>query len=199
MNANVLARASAVLLSACACLSCASAPADLVVHSPSRVFSATVKVTPDGRASLSGLEGPSTSVGLYGDELRGRIDGSPVILTLDDRAMSITGLLGQRPVNLRVRGTDDGYHVSGLLAGALSDYDIAWSDRSGLRGRIGKCSYDLQWTEPAGGFQGQRECSDGHIEPVFVQEPAPMRPAREAGSGLSATQSVAVLTLALAR
>jgi hypothetical protein len=102
-------------------------------------------------------------------------------------------------VNLRVRGTDGGYHVSGLFAGILSDYDVAWSDRDGLRGKIGRCSYELRWTEPEAAFEGQRACTGGNIEPVFVQEPAPMHPAREAGSGLSATQTVALLTLALAR
>jgi hypothetical protein len=199
MNAKVLARAGAVLLSACGPLSCASAPGDLVVRSPTRVFSATVKVTPDGRNSLAALEGPFTSAALYGDELRGRIEGMPVFLTLDDGAMRITGLLGQQPVNLRVRATDGGYHVSGLFAGILSDYDVAWSDRDGLRGKIGKCSYELRWTEPEAAFEGQRACTGGNIEPVFVQEPPPMHPAREAGSGLSATQTVALLTLALAR
>jgi hypothetical protein len=199
MDAKNTALCCAVLLSACAGLSCAAGQGDLLVRSPSRVFSAAVKVTQDGRASLAAIEGPSTSAALYGDELRGRVDGSPLILTLDDRAMRITGLLGMEPVNLRVRGTDDGYHVSGLFAGALSEYDVAWSDHEGLRGWIGKCSYELRWTELETGFEGMRACADGNIEPVFVQQPPPMRPAREAAPGLSPTQTVALLTLALAR
>jgi hypothetical protein len=199
MNAQAIARVCAVLLSACASLSCGAGSSDLLVRTPSRVFSTAVKVTADGRGALAGLEGPSTSAALFGDELRGRFDGSPLILTLDDRTMRITGLLGQQPVNLRVRGTDDGYHVSGLFAGSLSEYDVAWSDRDGLRGVVGKCSYELRWTEPDAAFEGLGACTGGNIEPVFVQQPPPMRPARDAGPGLSATQTVALLTLALAR
>jgi hypothetical protein len=199
MDAQILAGGCAVLLSACACLSCRAAPGDLVVHSPSRVFSATVTVTPDGRAALAGLEGPSTSAALDGDELRGRVDGSPVFLTLDDRAMRITGLLGQQPVDLRVRGTDDGFHVMGLFAGTPSEYDVGWSAANGLHGKIGKCSYELQWKPSDDGFAGQRECSDGRIEPVFFKEPLPMGQKGDFGRGLTATQTVTLLTLALAR
>jgi hypothetical protein len=200
MNAKTLARSCAVLLPACATLSCGGAASnDLVLRSPSRLFSASVKVTPDGNGPLADIEGPSTSAALFGDELRGRIDGSPLILTVDDHAMRIKGLLGQQPVNLRVRETEGGYHVSGLFAGSLSDYDVTWSDRDGLRGVVGKCSYDLRWAEPDAAFEGMGACTGGNIEPVFVQQPAPMRPARDAGPGLSPTQTVALLTIALAR
>jgi hypothetical protein len=188
------ARRCATLLGIAALASCYPAPDDIVVHSPSRTFSARVTVAPDRHGGLGRLEGPLISAEVYGDELRGVFEGSPVSLKLDEGAMRITGLLGDQPVDLRVRRTEVGCHVSGLFAGALSDYDVGKSE---LRGRIGKCSYELPWTEQ--GYQGQRQCGDGRIEQVSLQEPQRMLLIDDPSSGLTTTETVAALTLALAR
>jgi hypothetical protein len=156
---RVLAPVTFVALAAMAAATgCSSVADDVFIRSPSRVASA--------RVTSTGLEGPLTSVDFYGDELRGRLDGAPVSLRVDDARLRVTGILGEGPVDLHVRRTEQGLHVSGLLGGALSEYDVG---PTALRGKIGRCSYDLRWTGED--YEGRRECSDGNIEPVVVQEP----------------------------
>jgi hypothetical protein len=167
----------ALSIATLAALGCSGAAEDMSVHSPSRVTSA--------RVTSTGLQGPLTSVDFYGDELRGRLDGSPVSLQADDVGMRVSGILGEQPVHLRIHPTPQGLHVGGLLGGSLSEYDIG---PTALRGKIGRCSYDLRWTGED--YEGRRECADGNIEPVVVQEPPAL-------ASLPPAHFVALLTLML--
>jgi hypothetical protein len=137
---------------------CSAAADDVSVRSPSRAESA--------RVTSTGLQGPLTNVSFFGDQLRGRVDGSPVNVRVDDLALRVTGILGEAPVDLQIRPTEQGLQVNGLLGGALSNFEVG---PTALQGRIGRCSYDLRWTGDA--YEGHRACSGRNIEPVSVQQP----------------------------
>ncbi len=156
---------------------CSGAGDDLLVHSPSRMASA--------RVTSTGLQGPLTNVDFYGDELRGRLDELPVSVHVDEPRLRVTGILGEQQVDLRIHRTDQGLHVGGLLAGTPTEYDVG---PAALKGKIGRCSYDLRWTGED--YEGRRECSDRSIEPAVVQVPPAL-------ASLPPARFVALLTLML--
>ena len=113
------------------------------------------------------ITGPEVSVTRYttaaDHALRGTAFGSPVDVAIVDK--KATGLLGTGPLDLSTERREGKIHVSGLIGGATSDFEI---NMKLLKGKIGQCVYDLNWTGKA--YQGTRACGNS-AEPVNVSVP----------------------------
>jgi hypothetical protein len=121
-----------------------------------------VRVTDDEMLSIE----PDFALARSDGEIRGRALGVPVVIGFsgDEGA----GVYRGAPFQVHVERTPAGLHVTGVLGGALSDFDVS-TDR--INGRVGSCGYDVRWTGSY--YSGSRACGT-HIEPVSVSMPATM-------------------------
>lgn len=113
------------------------------------------------------ITGPEVSLGRYREEghrvLRGRASDTVVELVIDEDHVS--GVIGNDRVDVAVERDGTTVAVHGLLPGALSRLAI---DASGMRGRLGRCMYDLDRTPD--GFTGRRTCG-GALENYTLDLP----------------------------
>jgi hypothetical protein len=113
------------------------------------------------------ITGPEVSVTRYSTptdhSLRGTAFGSPVDVAIVDK--KATGLLGTGPLDLSTERREGKIHISGLIGGATSDFEI---NMKLLKGKIGQCIYDLNWNGKA--YEGTRACANS-AEPVNVSVP----------------------------
>jgi hypothetical protein len=143
---------------ASAVVGCGAATSDIVLKSPRGAATANVTQT--------ALQGPDVNVGVYGHEVRGWVNGKTVSVTLDEKHKAVTGLIGDRPVQLRVREDAGGVHTRGLFGGGISAFDVS---PKAIEGTIGECSYSL--VNAGESYQGSRSCGGGP-EDVSVQLPS---------------------------
>jgi hypothetical protein len=158
----------------------------MVVVSPSRVRSASLSMEWRGDALLviTGVHGSTIDVAFDGDELRGRVGGAAVNLSVQRE--TITGLIGDQPVNLRVRTDDGAVHASGTFRGAIARLDV---EAGGLSGTLGTCSYEIKRLSRQGTYAGAQHCEGGTVEPVSV---------RTGDLSLGSTRTIALFSLVLA-
>lgn len=113
------------------------------------------------------ITGPEVSVTRYNTptdhSLRGTAFGNPVDVAIVDK--KATGLLGSGPLDLSTERREGKIHVSGLVGGTTSDFEI---NMKILKGKIGQCVYDLNWTGKS--YDGTRACASS-AEPVNVSVP----------------------------
>ena len=121
-----------------------------------------VRVTDD---QIFGIQ-PDFALARTDGEIRGRAMGVPVVIGF--HAEEGAGVYRGAPFQVRVERTPAGLHVSGLMGGALSDFDLS-TDR--INGRIGSCGWDLRWNGSV--YSGSRGCGT-RIEPISVSLPATM-------------------------
>jgi hypothetical protein len=121
-----------------------------------------VRVTDD---EMLGIE-PDFALARTDGEIRGRALGVGVVVGFhgDEGA----GVYRGAPFQVHVERTPAGLHVSGILGGALSNFDLS-TDR--INGRVGSCGYDVRWNGSE--YSGSRACGT-RIEPVSVSLPATM-------------------------
>ena len=113
------------------------------------------------------ITGPEVSVARYQTPtyhaLRGTAFGKPVDVAFVDK--KATGILGSGPLDISTERREGKIHISGLVGGALSSFDV---NMKVLKGRIGQCVYDLSWNGNA--YEGSRACGSS-AEPVTVSVP----------------------------
>jgi hypothetical protein len=113
------------------------------------------------------ITGPNVQVSRYrtaaDHSLRGTAFGSPVDVAITDR--KATGIYGTGPLELATEHRDGKVHISGLVAGGMTDFEV---NMKILKGRIGQCVYDLAWNGKA--YEGTRGCGS-NAEPVTVYVP----------------------------
>ncbi|WP_224243291.1 hypothetical protein [Hyalangium gracile] len=109
--------------------------------------------------SHDAITGPSSSLGLREDGMRGRFRDRPVDLQWNYQ--QVTGIFGAQPTKLELSEGDD-TRVSGTLGGA--PVEVLLKDDV-LVGRVGVCSYYLKRVE--GGYSGKRDCA-GPLEEQFL-------------------------------
>jgi hypothetical protein len=121
-----------------------------------------VRVSDDEMLSIE----PDFALARTDGEIRGRALGIPVVVGFqgDEGA----GVYRGAPFQVHVTRTPAGLHVTGILGGALSDFDLS-ADR--INGRVGSCGWDVRWTGSF--YSGSRACGS-RIEPVSVSLPATM-------------------------
>jgi hypothetical protein len=111
------------------------------------------------------IHGNHASFGRYAEQdglaLRGLSYGRGVNITVArDRAV---GLLGRAPVDLTVSREGDDLHYTGLIGGNPSSF---WVNKRAIRGTIGSCGYDLQWSGEA--YEGASGCGRAERMTSFV-------------------------------
>jgi hypothetical protein len=104
------------------------------------------------------ITGPSSSLSLREDGMRGRFRDQPVDLQWDYQ--KVTGVFGALPTQLELSEGDD-TRASGMLGG--DRVDLLLKDDV-LLARVGVCSYFMKRVE--GGYEGQRDCA-GPLEDSF--------------------------------
>jgi hypothetical protein len=95
--------------------------------------------------------------------LRGTAFGRSVDIAISEREAN--GSLVAGTLALTTEHRDGKIHISGLIGGAPSDFEI---NMKVLKGKIGQCLYDLDWTGKA--YEGTRACGRS-AEPVTVSVP----------------------------
>jgi hypothetical protein len=132
----------------------------------------------------SDISGPSTSLTLTDDGVRGRYYGSPLELQWTDEASSSV-LGGQRTRLELTPQADDARRLQGNFQGMPVDIELKgpW-----LKGRFGECRYDTEQTSE--GFAGRRVCTGREREQVLVSYP-------EGLAQRSPREQMTLLTLAL--
>jgi hypothetical protein len=113
------------------------------------------------------ITGPNVLVTRYqtatDHSLRGTAFGSAVDVAIDGR--KATGIYGAGPMDLSTERREGKIHISGLVSGSMTDFDV---NMKILKGRIGQCQYDLAWNGQA--YEGTRGCGS-NAEPVTVYVP----------------------------
>jgi hypothetical protein len=113
------------------------------------------------------ITGPNVQVSRFRTEsdhsLRGTAFGSAVDVAITDR--KATGIYGTAPLEVSTEHRNGKVHISGLVAGGMTDFDV---NMKVLKGRIGQCVYDLAWNGKA--YEGTRGCGS-NAEPVTVYVP----------------------------
>ena len=113
------------------------------------------------------ITGPNVQVSRYrtpdDHSLRGTAFGSPVDVAFTDR--KATGIYGTGPLEVSTEHRDGKVHISGLVAGGMTDFEV---NMKILKGRIGQCVYNLAWNGKA--YEGTRGCGS-NAEPVTVYVP----------------------------
>ncbi|KFE71532.1 hypothetical protein [Hyalangium minutum] len=128
------------------------------------------------------ITGPSSSISLRNDGLRGRFRNQPVELQWNYQ--NVTGVFGAQPTRLELSEGDD-VRASGTFGGAPVDLLMKGDV---LVARVGLCAYYLNRVE--GGFSGKRDCSGPLEEGFSVDFPESLQ-ARPVG------EMASLLTLAL--
>jgi len=127
------------------------------------------------------ITGPQHQFAFYGDALRGRAYNRAADLTEDgDR---VSGSITGGPINLHVKPTAKGLHVTGLYAGQISNIRLG---PDSIEGNFGACSYDLH--AQGAEYVGFRSCGGGPPQPTSVQIPSVL-------AERSPTQLVAALAM----
>jgi hypothetical protein len=129
------------------------------------------------------VTGPTSSLSLRQDGLRGRFRDQPVDLTWDFQKVS--GVYGTRPTLLELSEGDD-TRASGTFGGAPVDILV---QKNVLLARVGGCAYYM--TRVEGGYSGKRDCAGPLEEGFFVNFPESLQ-TRPVG------EMTTLLTLALA-
>jgi len=121
-----------------------------------------VRVTDDQMLSIQ----PDFALARTDGEIRGHALGVPVVIGFsgDEGA----GVYRGAPFQVHVERTPAGLHVTGLLGGALSNFDVSTDS---INGRVGSCGYDVRWNGSF--YSGSRACGT-RIEAVSVSLPATM-------------------------
>lgn len=132
--------------------------------------------------SENAVTGPSSSLALSNEGMRGRYRDQPVELQWDYQ--KITGVFGAQPAKLELSEGDD-TRASGTFGNARVDMLLKGDV---LLARVGACAYYLKKVQ--GGFSGQRDCGGPLEEPFHVDFPESLQ-ARPLG------QMATLLTLAL--
>jgi hypothetical protein len=97
-------------------------------------------------------------------EIRGRVLGTAAQLTLKKDGAS--GVIGSRPVNLKVRKEGDTlFAEGGFIDGPVT---LRWSPKE-LHVYINQCRYELAYTE--GVYEGRRSCDSRLLPPVRFSVP----------------------------
>ncbi|WP_224364769.1 hypothetical protein [Hyalangium versicolor] len=109
------------------------------------------------------VTGPSSSLSLREDGMRGRFRDRPVELKWDYQ--QVTGMFGTQPAKLELSEGDD-TRASGTLGG--TPVDLLLKDDVMLA-RVGMCSYFMRRVE--GGYAGKRDCSTPLEEEFYVDFP----------------------------
>jgi hypothetical protein len=128
------------------------------------------------------ITGPSSSLSMREDGLRGRFRDQPVDLQWDYQ--KVTGVFGAMPRRLELSEGDD-TRATGSFGG--SRVDLLMKDDV-LLARVGLCTYAMKRVD--GGFSGKRDCSGPLEEQFYVDFPESLQ-ARPLG------QMATLLTLAL--
>jgi hypothetical protein len=109
------------------------------------------------RVTATAVAGGRVSFGRYAEEggiaLRGRAYGRGVNVTVA-RGRAV-GLLGTKPVDLTVSREGSALHYTGLVGGNPSSF---WVSRREIRGTIGACGYELNWSGAA--YVGTSGCGN---------------------------------------
>jgi hypothetical protein len=128
------------------------------------------------------VTGPSSSLSLRADGMRGRFRNRPVDLQWDFQ--KVTGVFGAQPTRLELSEGDD-TRVSGSFGGARVDLLV----KDGvLLARVGACAYYMSRVD--GGYSGKRDCAGPLEESFYVDFPESLQ-ARPLG------EMATLLTLAL--
>ena len=128
------------------------------------------------------ITGPSSSLDVRDDGMRGRFRNQPVDLQWDYQ--HVTGVFGTRPTHLELSEGDD-TRASGSFGGAPVDLLVK---ENVLLARVGVCAYYM--TRVEGGFSGRRDCAGPLEDSFFVDFPESLQ-ARPLG------EMATLLTLAL--
>jgi hypothetical protein len=131
----------------------------------------------------SHVTGPSSSLVLHGNGMRGRFRDRPVDLQWDFQ--KVTGVFGGQPTLLELSEGDD-TRASGSFGGAPVDVLVK---ENVMVARVGICAYYM--TRVEGGFSGKRDCAGPLEEQFHVDFPESLQ-ARPVG------EMATLLTLALA-
>ncbi len=129
------------------------------------------------------ITGPSSSLVLHGDGLRGRFRNQPVELRWDFQKVS--GVFGGQPTLLELSEGDD-TRASGSFGGAPVDLLVK---ENVMVARVGICAYYM--TRVEGGYSGKRDCAGPLEEQFYVDFPESLQ-ARPLG------EMATLLTLTLA-
>jgi hypothetical protein len=132
--------------------------------------------------SAHSITGPSSSLSLKEDGMRGRFRDQPVDLQWDYQR--VTGVFGAQPTKLELSEGDD-TRASGSFGGAPVNLLVKGDV---LLARVGVCSYFMKRVE--GGYSGTRDCAGPLEEGFYVDFPEELQ-ARPLG------QMATLLTLAL--
>jgi hypothetical protein len=101
------------------------------------------------------ITGPNIMVTRYRTDtdhaLRGTVLGKTVDVTITDH--KATGIYGAGPMDIATEHRDGKVHISGLVSGSMTDFEL---NMKILKGRIGQCAYDLTWNGKA--YEGTRGC-----------------------------------------
>jgi hypothetical protein len=128
------------------------------------------------------ITGPSSSLSLREDGLRGRFRDQPVDLQWDFQR--VTGVFGAQPTKLELSEGDD-VRASGSFGGAPVELLVK---EDVMVARVGACAYYM--TRVEGGYSGQRDC-DGPLDDGFYVDFPESLQARPLG------EMATLLTLAL--
>ena len=125
------------------------------------------------------VTGPSSSLSLHEDGLRGRFKDQPVDLHWDYQR--VTGVFGALPTKLELSEGDD-IRASGSLGGSRVDLLLQGDV---LLARVGLCAYYMQRVD--GGYSGRRDCAGPLEDAFFVDFPESLqaRPLGEMATLLS--------------
>jgi hypothetical protein len=129
------------------------------------------------------ITGPSSSLVLHGEGMRGRFRDRPVDLRWDYQ--KVTGVFGAQPTLLELSEGDD-TRASGSFGGAPVDLLLK---EDVMVARVGICAYYM--TRVEGGYSGKRDCAGPLEEQFYVDFPESLQ-ARPLG------EMATLLTLALA-
>jgi hypothetical protein len=128
------------------------------------------------------ITGPSSSLVLHGEGMRGRFRDRPVDLQWDYQ--KVTGVFGAQPTRLELSEGDD-TRASGSFGGATVELLVK---ENVMVARVGICAYYM--TRVDGGYSGRRDCAGPLEEQFYVDFPESLQ-ARPIG------EMATLLTLAL--
>jgi hypothetical protein len=114
----------------------------------------------------SAITGPSSSLVVVDDAMRGRFRDMPVSLKWNYQ--ELTGAVGNWGTYLELAEGDD-TRISGFFGGARVDFIV---EKDWLHGHVGGCGYVLQRTEA--GYSGRRSCGGPLEADLQVAFPAPL-------------------------
>jgi hypothetical protein len=99
-------------------------------------------------------------------EIRGRALGVPMVVGFHGDQGA--GVYRGAPFEVFVAHTPTGLGITGIFAGAVSDFEIS---PARIQGQVGICAYDLRWNGKV--YLGYRGCGE-KVEPMSVSLPATM-------------------------